>query len=333
MPCRAVAGQATGHLLDTPRHGAEPVRERETAMPHDHHHHHHHAGEGGDHRVALAIVVNVILSAAQIVGGVFAGSVALIADAVHNLSDAAALGLAFAARRIARRPADARMTFGYGRAEVVAALINYTALIVISIWLAGEGVMRLIHPPAVEGWVVVWLAGLALLINGGTAALTFALSKDSMNIRAAFLHNLGDAATSLAVMIAGTLIILFDWRLIDPLVTLAISAWMLWICVTEIGPVIRILMLGAPPGVPADDVLARISAIDGVEDVHHLHLWQIDEHETSVEAHLVLTGDADAVAGRVRAMLLEDFHIHHATLAIETQATRCQDAPDIGCAA
>ncbi|MDE3123565.1 MAG: cation transporter [Paracoccaceae bacterium] len=303
-------------------------------MPHDHHHHHHHhAGEGGDRRVALAIAVNVVLSAAQIVGGVFAGSVALIADAVHNLSDAAALGLAFAARRIARRPADARMTFGYGRAEVVAALINYTALIVISIWLAAEGVMRLIHPPAVQGWVVVWLAGLALVINGGTAALTFALSKDSMNIRAAFLHNLGDAATSLAVMVAGTLIILYDWRLIDPLVTLAISGWMLWLCVTEIGPVIRILMLGAPPGVPAAEVLARISSMDGVEDVHHLHLWQIDEHETSVEAHLVLGGDAAEVAARVRTMLLRDFHIHHATLAIETEDTRCRNAPDIGCAA
>lgn len=301
-------------------------------MPHDHthgHHHHHIDPEAGDARVAAAVVVNVILSLAQIVGGVFAGSVALIADAIHNLSDAATLVIAFAARRIARRPADAEMTFGYGRAEVVAALVNYTSLILISIWLAGEAVLRFLNPPQVEGWTVVILAGLALVVNGVTAALTFTMSKSSMNIRAAFLHNLADAATSVAVVIAGALILLYDWRLVDPIVTLGISAWILWHALSEIGPVIRILMLGAPPEIGAEDVLSRIAGVDGVEGVHHLHLWQIDEHETSVEAHLVVAAGSGAPS-RVRRMLARDFGIRHATLQIEVPGEVCTHTAAIG---
>lgn len=306
-------------------------------MPHDHAHHHHHHHDldaaGGDRRVALALVVNVGLSLAQIAGGIVSGSVALVADAVHNLSDAAALALAFAARRIARRPADAKMTFGYGRAEVVAALINYTALILLSVWLAGEAVTRLIAPPPVQGWPVVILAALALVVNSVTALLTFAMAKDSVNIRAAFLHNLGDAATSLVVMLAGGLILLYDWRLVDPLATIAISAWMLRISFIEIGPVIRILMLGAPPETAAEEILQEIEAVPGVAGAHHLHLWQIDERKISCEAHLVVSGDPAVVDRAVRRMLERDYHIHHATFQVETVEGRCVGAPAIGHAA
>lgn len=302
-------------------------------MPHDHAHHHHIDHAGGDRRIALAVAVNVVLSAAQIVGGLFAGSVALIADAVHNLSDAAALALAFLARRIGRRPADEKMTFGYRRAEIVAALINYTALILLSLWLAGEALTRLINPPPVEGWPVVILAGLALAVNTVTALLTFRMAKNSVNIRAAFLHNLGDAATSLVVMLAGTLILMFGWRLVDPLATLAISAWMLWVSFNEIGPVIRILMLGAPPEFAAAEVLERIEAVEGVESAHHLHLWQIDEHEASCEAHLVISGDPSEVSAAVRRMLESTYHIHHATFEVETAKDRCIGAQPIGHAA
>lgn len=295
-------------------------------MPHDHHHH----LDPGDRNMSVAVVANLGLSLAQIAGGLFAGSVALIADGVHNLSDAATLVLAFAARRIARRPADAAMTFGYGRAEVVAALVNYTTLIVISLWLAAEAVPRLIHPPGVDGWIVVILAALALLVNTATALLTFRLAKHSLNIRAAFLHNLGDAATSLVVVVAGGLILLYDWRLVDPLATLGISGWMLWTSLHEIRPVIRILMLGAPPELAAADVLARIAAIEGVAGVHHLHLWQIDEHETSCEAHLVVAGEGAGISAKVRAMLERDFGIDHATFAVETVGASCVGAPAIG---
>lgn len=297
-------------------------------MPHDHHHHHHVDPEAGDGRVAIAVIVNLILTVAQIVGGVLSGSVALIADAIHNLSDALTLVIAFAARKIARRPADATMTFGYGRAEVVAALVNYTSLILISIWLAGEAVVRLFDPPQVAGGIVMWLAALALVVDLGTAALTYAMSKNSMNIRAAFLHNLADAATSVAVIVSGGLILLYDWRLADPIVTLLISAWILWHALSEIGPVIRILMLGAPPDVEAGALIERMGAVAGVSGVHHLHLWQIDEHETSIEAHLVV--ERPGAEAEVRALLRRDFGIHHATLQVEAPEDRCENTHQIG---
>ena len=304
-------------------------------MPHDHGHgsgghghahRHGHLPEGaGDRNVALAVIVNLALTVAQIIGGLLSGSVALIADAVHNLSDAVSLVIAFAARRIARRPANARMSFGYGRAEIVAALVNYTVLIVISLWLGSEAVVRLLDPPEVAGGIVVILAALALVIDLATALLTWRLAKESTNIRAAFLHNLADAGSSVAVIIGGALIWAFDWRLADPLITLLISGWILWHAITEIGPVIRILMLAAPPEVEAAALHRAIAAEEGVADVHHLHLWQMDERRSSVEAHLVLEEGTDFTEAvrRVKARVAGEFGILHATFETETRASGC----------
>lgn len=300
---------------------------------HDHakghaHHGHSHGIEGkGDWQVAAAVGTNLTLTLAQIVGGIMAGSVALIADALHNLSDALALAIAFVARRIARRPANPTMSFGYGRAEVVAALVNYVTLIVICVWLAYAAAERLFAPPPVEGGIVMILAAVGLVINSLTALLTFRLARDSVNIRAAFLHNLSDAGTSLAVLISGALVWYFGWTIADPLITIAISLWILWHCFTEIGPVIRILMLGAPVGIDEGAVRAAILA-EGVADVHHIHLWQIDEKRSSLEAHLVLavgTEGATAVR-RVKAMLARRFGIGHSTLEVETAGAGCAGA-------
>ena len=302
-------------------------------MPHDHHSHSHVDPDAGDRRVALAVGVNLALTVAQIAGGIVSGSIALIADAVHNLSDAITLVIAFAARKIARRPADASMTFGYGRAEVVAALINYVTLIVISLWLFYEGVVRLIDPPGVDGWIVIALAGVALVVDLVTAALTWSMAKDSLNIRAAFLHNLADAASSLVVIVAGGLILAFDWRLVDPLATIGIAGWILWQALAEVRPAIRILMLGAPPQFGVQAVLARILAEPGVDSAHHLTLWQIDEATNGLGAHVVLTPGADAgdVVAGLRAALTEAFHVQHIVVSVETETTRCVDPPVIGC--
>ncbi|OYX43592.1 MAG: cation transporter [Rhodobacterales bacterium 32-67-9] len=293
---------------------------------HGHSHRHAHLPEGaGDRNVAVAVLVNVALTVAQVVGGLLSGSVALIADAVHNLSDAVALVIALAARRIARRPADARMSFGYGRAEIVAALVNYTVLIVISVWLGYEAVVRLLDPPEVAGGIVVVLAALALVIDLATALLTWRLAKESTNIRAAFLHNLADAGSSVAVIVGGALIWAFDWRLADPLITLLISGWILWHALSEIGPVIRILMLAAPPELEAAALRRAIAAEEGVADVHHLHLWQMDERRSSVEAHLVLEEGVDFTDAvrRVKARVVEEFGISHTTFETETRSSGC----------
>lgn len=281
-----------------------------------------------------AVGVNVLLTVAQVVGGVLSGSLALVADALHNLSDAASLGIAYAARRIARRPSDPRMTFGYVRAEVVAALINYTTLIVIGLYLAYEAVMRFFQPVPVAGWMIVVIAAVALVVDAVTAWLTYRLAKGSMNIRAAFVHNLADALASIGVIVAGTLIILFDWRIVDPIVTLLIAGYILWLAFSEIGSTIRMLMLGTPPGIDLEALIAEVRGIDGVADFHHVHVWAIDENETALEAHVVVPDGtpADTAAGlrdRIKAVLRDRFGIGHSTLEIERASAVCADEPQV----
>ncbi|MGH1356956.1 MAG: cation diffusion facilitator family transporter [Thalassovita sp.] len=299
-------------------------------MPHDHHH--TPDLDSGDKRVVIAVAVNFVLTLAQIVAGVISGSLALIADAIHNLSDALSLVIAFAARRIGRRPADDRMTFGYGRAEVVAALANYTTLIVVAFFLAAEGIERLLNPQDVEGWIVVVIAGLALVIDTVTALLIMRLSKDSANMRAAFLHNLADAMGSVAVIVGGTLILLYDWRLVDPIVTLMIAGYILWMSWQGIVPVIRILMLGTPEDTDLNEVLDALSDIAGVDSVHHVHLWRMQEHETALEAHVVMDGsvEAEALKHSVKSLLRDRFDVAHSVLELEPKGVQCADEQVVG---
>ena len=312
-------------------------------MPHDDssharggpgHSHAHLDPEAGDARVAWAVAVNLGLTLAQVVGGILSGSLALIADALHNFSDAISLIIAFFARRIARRPADSGMSFGYGRAEVVAALVNYTTLVVLALYLVYEGVMRFLDPQPIDGWMVVWIAAIALAVDLATAALTLRMSRVSMNIRAAFLHNLADALGSVAVIVAGTLVILYGWVWVDPLVTLMIAGYILWHVQAEIGGVIRVLMLGSPPQIDAEAVAQAIEAQPDVMGVHNLRLWSVQEHEPALEVHLVVArgawGRADGIKAGVKALLARDFGIHHSTLELECMVHSCPDASRIG---
>jgi cobalt-zinc-cadmium efflux system protein len=297
-------------------------------MAHSHHHHHHHIDpKSGDGRMALAVGVNILLTVAQIIGGILSGSLALIADALHNLSDALSLFIAFFARKIARRPADDVMTFGYGRAEVVAALINYTSLILVGLWLAFEALMRFLDPQTVDGWLVVGLASLALVIDLVTAWLTFRMATDSVNIRAAFLHNVADALGSVAVIVAGIAILVFDWLWIDPTITLLIAAYILWMVWGEMGGVIRILMLGTPEHLSANDVRSTIMSVDGVNDLHHLKLWSAQEHEIALTAHVVVAqnawGNVAWIRQNIRNMLHDVHGIELVTLEMETAPEVC----------
>lgn len=293
-------------------------------MPHDHHHHHHHH-HSTDKPLVWAVAINVILSFAQIIGGAFASSMALIADGVHNLSDAASLVLAFGARKLARRGASPSYSFGWSRAEVIAALVNFVTLIVISIWLAFEAIGRLAHPPEVAGGMVMALAGLALVINTATAALTWRLSKDSVNIRAAFLHNITDAGASVAVLLGGVLIWALGWYWADPVVTILISALILRHVAGDLPQVWRILMLGAPTHLDSETITARIVESKGVQDIHDLHLWQFDEHQSALQAHLVLTPTAEPAATlrQIKAQLAREFGLSNVVFEVETQASGC----------
>ncbi len=289
-------------------------------MPHDHGHAHIDP-QSGDRRVSIAIWANGLLTVAQIVGGILSGSLALIADALHNFSDMASLVIAFFARKIARRPADKRMTFGYGRVEIVAALINYTTLILIGFYLIYEGGMRMIDPPEVQGWTVVILGGVALVVDTLTALLTYSMQKGSVNIRALFLHNLSDALASVAVIIGGSLILLYNMRWVDPAITIGIALYILYLAFTEIGGPIRTLMLGSPPDIDNETVVQAMRGVDGVADVHHVHLWQMQEHEAALDCHVVLTADGWGQIEKIKAAtkdrLKDDFSIGHSSLEFE----------------
>lgn len=282
---------------------------------------HEHQADVQGRRLALAVAVNLLLTVAQIVGGILAGSLALIADALHNFSDAASLLLALIARRIAQRPADDVMTYGYGRAEIIAALINYTTLFLIGLYLIYEAILRAIDPQPIAGWMVVIVAGIALVIDLATVWLTYRLSRESMNVRAAFLHNMADALASVGVIIAGAVIIVFDWRLIDPIVTLLIAGYVLYHGVSEIGSATRILMSGAPPGTDLNDTIRAIEVIDGVVSVHHVHVWAIDERRSSLEAHVVIEEDSahliEDLKTRIKRVIRDRFGITHSTLEFE----------------
>ncbi|NND92508.1 MAG: cation transporter [Granulosicoccus sp.] len=297
-------------------------------------HHHHPDPAAGDLRVALAVAVNLALTVAQIVGGLFAGSLSLIADALHNLSDAMSLIIAFVARRIGRRPSDESMTFGYARVEIVAALINYTTLIIIGLFLVYEASMRFFEPQIVDGWLIVIIACIALAVDAITGLLTYTLSRQSINMRAAFLHNVADALGSVGVIVAGTLIIIYDWWIIDPIVTLGIAGYILWLSITEIGGVIRILMLGSPPDIDMNQLIDSITEVVGVNGVHHAHLWQMDEHRNAMDAHIVIDGGswhrADDIKQHVRDVLLRDHSIAHVTLELECRRHACTDTQLIG---
>jgi len=294
-----------------------------------------HAHDVHGRRLFLAVVINLALTVAQVVGGVLAGSLALIADAMHNFSDAASLVLAALARRLARRPADERMTFGYGKAEVVAALINYTTLILIGLYLAFEAVTRLFAPQPVEGWTVIGVAGFALIVDAATAWLVHAGARESMNIRAAFLHNLADALASVGVIVAGALVLAYDFRLADPLVTLAIAGFVLYHGSAEIGGAIRVLMLATPDDLSVHETVEAMEAIHGVRSVHHVHLWAIDEHRRTLEAHVVthLTdgSEIERVKGQLKATLAREFGIGHSTLEFEFEAVKAACPERGGC--
>ncbi|CAD5261889.1 MULTISPECIES: cation diffusion facilitator family transporter [Halomonadaceae] len=296
-----------------------------------HHHDHPHIDPAsGDRRVSISIWANGLLTIAQIVGGIMAGSLSLIADALHNFSDMAALVIAFAARKIARRPADAQMTFGYGRIEIVAALINYTTLILVGLYLIYEGAMRMVEPPEIQGWLVVIIGGVALVVDALTAMLTWSMQKGSVNIRALFLHNLSDAFASIAVIIGGSLILLYDMRWVDPAITIGIALYILYLAFSEIGGPIRTLMLGSPPDINGQLVIEAVRGVESVHDIHHVHLWQMQENMAALDCHVVITEagwqQLEAIKTEIKEQLKTRFNIVHSSLEFEHIDHAHQDA-------
>jgi len=286
-------------------------------------HDHSHAGEHlSDKRLIVAVGLNLLLTVVEAVAGILAGSLALLADALHNFNDCGSLVIALVARRIGRLPSDERRTFGYRRAEIIGALINLTILAVVGLYLIYEALARLIEPQPVDGWIVVIVAAVALAVDVGTAALLYAMSRGNLNVRAAYLHNVADAFSSVGVIIAGAMILWFGIYWIDAVITLVIAGYILWQSLTMMRRSIHILMEGAPADVDPDALIAELQSIPGVVEIHHLHVWELDEHDRALEAHVVVDDEHltrwTEIKQAIKLRLSEQFHIHHSTVEFES---------------
>ena len=292
-------------------------------------HHHHSHEETSDRGLLWAVVINLGLSIFEFTAGIIAGSTALMADALHNTNDATALLIAFIARRISRKGADREYTFGYRRAELIGAMIQLTALILIGLYFLYEGVIRFLNPETILGGWMMAASGVALVVDLGTVWLLWAMSKGSLNVKAAFLHNLTDATASLAVMAGGAAVYWLSWNWVDPALTLLIAGYILYMSIGLIKRTSKILMQAAPEGLDLEQLKTEAENIEGVCELHHIHIWELDEHHRSFESHIVISDESilqqDTIKSEIKALLKERFQIGHSSLEFETQSKACSE--------
>jgi cobalt-zinc-cadmium efflux system protein len=307
------------------------------AHAHDHDHDHGHGGHGHSHNhahvanersVGLAAFLTGGFMVAEVVGGVLAGSLALLADAGHMLTDFASLALAWIAFRLTRQPADWRRTYGFDRFAVLVAFVNGIALFAIAVWIVTEAVQRLYTPVAVLGAPMLWIAAAGLAVNVLSFLVLRSGDRDNLNIRAAVLHVIGDLLGSVAAVAAALVILATGWTPIDPLLSIVVALIILrsaWRVVADSG---HILLEGSPPNLDSRTLRDHLrAALPFVQDVHHVHAWSISQERPMVTLHASIAANTDsAVAVReIKRVLASEFRITHATVEIEYDA--CGDGP------
>jgi len=295
-------------------------------------HAHPELAAASDRPLILAVVINVLLTIVEIVAGVFSGSLALVADGLHNLADAGSLVVALIGRRVAKKPADERNTFGYKRADIVGAMANLILLVVMAGFLVLEGIQRLFDPQPVMGLVIMVVAGVALIIDLASAWLVARIAGQSLGTRVAMIHKLADAASSVGAIVGGALVYFLEWSWVDPLIAFTIAAYMAWQAKAMAGHTTAILMQGVPSDLDLVAVAQDLSSIDGVHGVHHLHIWSMDPQTILLEAHVVTdrTGleDIEPIKQAIRKRCMERWHILHTTLEFETRVTAEREAAE-----
>ena len=298
-------------------------------MGHDHGHHHagshghHHHGAGtGGRQLAWVLALTASFTLVELVGGLLTGSLALLADAGHMLSDTASLGLALLAAWLGGRAATSERTFGYRRAEVLAALVNGLALVAISLWILVEAYSRLSQPPAVLGGWMLAVAGLGLVVNLVAARILFGGQGDNINVAAAARHVLADLLGSIGAVIAALIILLTGWRYADPVVSVVIAVLVLASSWSILRDALRILLEATPRGVDAGTVGRAMAQRPGVVEVHDLHIWTITSGFPALAAHVLVAPGDDCHARRreLEAMLEASFGIRHTTLQVDHEA-------------
>lgn len=302
---------------------------------HDHGGHDHDHASHGFRALAIALAINTLFFVIELAGALYAGSLTLLADAVHMLTDSASLGLALFAAWIATRPADAKRTYGYQRTEVLGALANGLLLVVTVGYIVYEAIGRFRDPPAVQPEVVVVVGVVGLLANLAAAYVLMG-DRQNLNVRGAFLHLVADAGSSVATVFVGVALLYTDYLIIDPLFALLISAVILYSTRGLLGDSLNILLQGTPGDLDLEEIRGFLGDLDGVCDVHDVHVWALSSSRYALSAHLVVLEDADSdtVLERSRSVLQDRFGVDHATIQIESPAydhavpNDCYDATD-----
>jgi cobalt-zinc-cadmium efflux system protein len=300
------------HHHDHPHHGHDHA--------HGHSHAHHHGDERNAARIGIAALLTGGFMGVELAGGIIAGSLALIADAGHMLSDFGALALAWIGFRMARRPADSKRTFGFRRFPVLAAFVNGLTLFAIAVWIVAEAIVRLNNPHEIHPNLMLWVAVAGLAVNIASFAVLHGADRDNLNVRGALLHVAGDLLGSLAAIVAAGVIMATGWVQADPILSVLVALIILrsaWALTAESA---HILLEGAPQNISLDAVTKDLSeSVAGVTDIHHAHLWSLDGRRSMMTLHARV---ADGVAGpdvvaRIKARLRETHGIDHATVEIE----------------
>jgi cobalt-zinc-cadmium efflux system protein len=290
------------------------------------HDHHDHTRVGDRRALSVGLALILAFMVFEVAAGLVAGSLALLADAGHMLTDALALAAALVAARLATRRPGGQWTFGLGRAEILAAQANGITLLVVGVWVVYGAIRRLVDPVEVRGGLVLVVALVGVAVNLGATGVLARASRESLNVRGAFLHVATDLAAFIGTAVAGAVVLLTGWDRVDPIAGLFVAALMLrsaWLLLRESG---RIFMEASPSGIDPAAVARALAADDAVVEVHDLHVWTVTSGFPALAAHVLVTPDSDCHAARRRLQrVLEDrFHVRHVTLQVDHVARREQ---------
>jgi len=283
------------------------------------HSHHHHATV--TRKLAIATAANLLVVAAEIAIGIYAGSLALVGDALHNLTDVAALAIALIAVRLERRTPTSEKSFGYQRAGILAAFVNAGLLVAFTLFLFREAWARLQHPQEVHTTAMLIMAAIALFVNAATAVSIHHESREDVNVRGAFVHMIGDAVSSAGIIVAAILIRLTGSTMWDALVTMFIALLILWSSYGVLRESMNLLLEGTPAGIDPIEVTRSLGALDGILGVHHLHIWALGPSSPALSCH-IMVGDVPVkttarLLEEITAMLSREYRIAHATIQFE----------------
>lgn len=288
---------------------------------HSHSHQHHHSDVKGRNLI-ISILLNIVITVAQVIGGLLSGSLSLLSDALHNFSDVLSLIVSYLATVLSKKKASSNRTFGYKRAEIIAAFVNSSTLIIVAIILIKEAVERFINPQEIASELVIWLSLLGILANGLSVLLLKKDAENNMNMKSAYLHLLTDMMASVAVLIGGILMKYYETYWIDPLLTVLIALYLIYMGYDLLKASTRVLMLFTPDTIEVQKIVDAISKIEEVKNVHHVHIWQLNEDEVHLEAHIDFDKDItlsqfDSILEKIEEDIYHNFGINHVNIQPE----------------